>query len=95
MNTQSEIPYLYGQSAIEYLIKNRIAYDEALGIKNSLGKQAAAELAAMCEAISEAREAIARIKPFMYERGMEGETDYERAVLVLWDVLAKLKQEDR
>lgn len=31
--------------------------------------------------------AVERVKPFMYERGMVGETEYERATIDLWKKL--------
>lgn len=37
-------------------------------------------------------EAVEGMKPFMYERAMEGETEYERATINLWKKLTAYKR---
>lgn len=44
------------------------------------------------DAADKLADAVAAVKPHMYERAMAGETDYERAVLNLWKRLTAYRR---
>jgi hypothetical protein len=58
----------------------------------NLAYEAKLELAAKDAALEAAKEAILTIRPHLYEKGMAGETEYERAALNLWEVLSAIQK---
>ncbi len=56
------LPYLHGKSPIQFLIENRKEYDDALGINEGCGIQAAAEHEALRTRLSAAIKVLKHIE---------------------------------